>query len=165
MRPSNLNLLRIEEELSAAHLRLARVYIENRPYENILTRFDRPHTFFYIDLPYYKCENYYGDGIFSRDDFKKLSNLLKALRGEFIMSINDAKEIRELFSGFRIEKVEPLQQSRLGVTPINATPRPAYSGTLAGPRGHRTPDQELHALEEMRLTVLFFVLVCCQIIR
>jgi DNA adenine methylase len=63
-RPSNFNLLRIEEELSAAHLRLARVYIENVSYQKILERFDKPHTFFYIDPPYYGCENYYGDGIF-----------------------------------------------------------------------------------------------------
>lgn len=42
-----LNLLRVEEELSAAHLRLSRVYIENRPYEKLIRQHDRPGTFFY----------------------------------------------------------------------------------------------------------------------
>lgn len=105
LRRSNFNLLRIEEELSAAHLRLSRVYVENMHYSRILQRFDKPHTFFYIDPPYYKCENYYGDGIFSREDFKKLRDLLQGVKGKFIMSINDAPEIRELYKGFRIEKV------------------------------------------------------------
>lgn len=35
-RPSSFNLLRIEEELSAAHLRLSRVYIENVPDTSLL---------------------------------------------------------------------------------------------------------------------------------
>jgi len=45
----NLNLLRIEEELSMVHLRLARVYIENRHYAKVLAQFDKPDTFFYLD--------------------------------------------------------------------------------------------------------------------
>lgn len=40
-RPSAFNLLRIEEELSAAHLRLSRVYIENMNYAKLISRFDR----------------------------------------------------------------------------------------------------------------------------
>jgi DNA adenine methylase len=102
---SNFNLLRIEEELSAAHLRLSRVYIENLPYERVITRFDRPHTFFYVDPPYFGCEDYYGKGIFSKDDFAKLSNILAGISGKFIMSINDVEDIRELFRDFHIEEV------------------------------------------------------------
>lgn len=62
LRRANFNLLRIEEELSAAHLRLCRVYIENLPYERVIERFDKPHTFFYLDPPYHGCEDYYGPG-------------------------------------------------------------------------------------------------------
>ena len=102
---SGFNLLRIEEELSAAHLRLCRVYIENKPYQEILTRYDRPGTFFYIDPPYWNCENYYGNGIFSRSDFDRLGEMLKGVSGKFIMSINDVPEVRKLFKGFRIEEV------------------------------------------------------------
>jgi len=101
-----LNLLRIEEELSAVHLRLSRVYVENRSYENIITRFDRPDTFFYCDPPYYGFEDYYGKGVFSRDDFEKLRNVLISIKGKFILSINDAPEIRELYKGYRMEVVE-----------------------------------------------------------
>lgn len=104
-RHSNFNLLRIEEELSAAHIRLARVYVENMHYLKLLERYDRPHTFFYIDPQYWKCENYYGKGIFSREDFQKLRDGLQKVKGTFIMSINDVAEIRKLFTGFHIEQV------------------------------------------------------------
>ena len=68
--------------------------------------FDKPETFFYLDPPYFGCENYYGDGIFSRDDFKKLSDILKTLKGKFILSINDHPKTREIFKGFKIAKVK-----------------------------------------------------------
>lgn len=99
-----LNLLRIEEELSAAHLRLARVYIENLPFAELLERYDRPHTFFYIDPPYYGSEDDYGKGLFRRSDFGVLADLAARLKGRFILSINDTPEIRELFGRFTISR-------------------------------------------------------------
>lgn len=101
-----LNLLRIEEELSAVHLRLSRVYVENKPYDAIIKRFDRPDTFFYCDPPYYGFEDYYGKGIFSREDFLTLRDLLGGIQGKFILSINDTPEIRKIYKGFRTEVVE-----------------------------------------------------------
>lgn len=100
-----LNLLRIEEDLSEAHLRLSRVYIENRPYSAILDRFDKPETLFYVDPPYWGCEDDYGVGIFSRDDFEHLATQLTAVKGCFILSLNDRPEVREVFKAFRIESV------------------------------------------------------------
>jgi DNA adenine methylase len=104
-RPSSFNLLRIEEELSEAHLRLSRVYIENMHYQRLIERFDRPETFFYIDPPYYGNEDDYGEGIFGRGDFVRLRDVLAGIQGKFIMSINDVPEIRGLFEGCSIEEV------------------------------------------------------------
>ncbi len=101
-----LNLLRIEEELSDAHVRLARVFVENKPYDQVLQRFDKPGTLFYIDPPYWGCEKDYGDGLFSRDDFARLAGLLGTLKGKFILSLNDTPGVRETFAGFRIESVQ-----------------------------------------------------------
>ena len=69
-------------------------------------RFDRPDTFFYVDPPYYGCEDYYGHGIFERDDFAKLRDTLMGVNGKFILSINDVPEIQMLFEKFNIERVE-----------------------------------------------------------
>lgn len=103
--PAKLNLLRIEEELSAAHLRLARAYIENKPFAELIRQYDRPHTFFYVDPPYYGCEDDYGKGLFERSDFDVLAELLAGLQGRFIMSINDTPEIRRTFRRFAIRGV------------------------------------------------------------
>jgi DNA adenine methylase len=100
-----LNLLRVEEELSAVHLRMARVYVENKPYEKFIDRYDKPDTFFYLDPPYYGCEDYYGDDVFHREDFLKLRNILKGIQGKFILSINDVPPIGALFKEFYMEKV------------------------------------------------------------
>jgi len=101
-----LNLLRIEEELSDVHLRLSRVYIENRPYEDVIRRMDRPDTFFYIDPPYYGCEDYYGSDVFAREDFEKLRDVLANVSGKFILSLNDVGAIRDMFNRFHIETVD-----------------------------------------------------------
>lgn len=105
-RRSNFNLLRIEEELSAVHLRLARVYIENMGYGDLIRRYDKPETLFYVDPPYFGCEDYYGEDIFHREDFRSLRDLLAGISGQFILSINNTPEIRELYKDFYIEKVE-----------------------------------------------------------
>jgi DNA adenine methylase len=72
-RGPRLNLLRIEEDLSAAHLRLTRVYVEHLSYGDVIKRYDRPQTFFYLDPPYFRCEDYYGNGLFRRDDFEEVA--------------------------------------------------------------------------------------------
>ncbi|MBF0488168.1 MAG: DNA adenine methylase [Nitrospirae bacterium] len=102
----HINLLRIEEELSATHIRLASVYIENMPYQKFIERYDRPHTFFYVDPPYFGNETDYGKNIFYRDDFEKLRDVLSTIQGKFIMSINNVDEIKQLYSEFTIEEVE-----------------------------------------------------------
>lgn len=105
LKRSSFNLLRIEEDLSMAHLRLSRVYIENMPFEKLIARIDKPHVLFYLDPPYYGCEDYYGKGIFSREDFKRLRDILMSIEGKFIISINDTPEIRDLYSTFNIKRV------------------------------------------------------------
>lgn len=104
--PSRLNLLRIEEYLSAAHLRLTRVYVECLPYAEVIRRYDGPDTFFYVDPPYWDCENYYGHGIFSREDFTALATQLAGIRGQFLLSLNDTPSVREAFSAFTVEAVQ-----------------------------------------------------------
>lgn len=104
--PVRLNLLRLEEDLSEAHLRLSRVSIENRPYAHVIDRFDKPKTLFYIDPPYWNCEQDYGAGLFERADFARLAEQLDGVKGKFILSLNDVQGVRDTFANFKIEAVK-----------------------------------------------------------
>lgn len=90
----------LKDVLSAINQRLQKVNIENRNFDVLIEKMDRPETLFYLDPPYYNCENYYGKDIFGRDDFIKLRDLLRNIKGKFILSLNDVPEVRELFAGF-----------------------------------------------------------------
>lgn len=92
-----LNFMRIEEELSAAHLRLSRVVIEHMDWAACITRYDRKHTLFYCDPPYWKTEGY-GVG-FGLDQYDKLAELLRNIKGKAIVSVNDIPEMRRAFKG------------------------------------------------------------------
>ena len=94
------------KRLTAAHLRLSRVTIENLPWQDILKRYDRPHTFFYLDPPYYEVENYYGKGIFKREEFAQMAEILKTIKGKFVLSLNDKPQVRELFQDFQIQNIK-----------------------------------------------------------
>lgn len=99
--PPRLNLLRIEEELSAAHLRLARTYVENMPWDRILEKYDRPHTLFYLDPPYWETEGYGVD--FDWPQYERLADLVRSMEGMAIVSINDHPDIRRLFDGMEMQ--------------------------------------------------------------
>ncbi len=53
-----VNLLRIEEQLSEAHLRLSGVTVEHLSWDACLLKYDRPHSFMYADPPYWKLAGY-----------------------------------------------------------------------------------------------------------
>lgn len=101
-----LNLLRLEEDLSEAHLRLSRVCIESLPYSNLIPRYDGKDVFFYIDPPYWNCESDYGKGLFNKDDFNQLHDLLSKCQSKWLVSINNVPQIRELFKEFNIQEVK-----------------------------------------------------------
>lgn len=93
-----LNLLRIEEELSAAHLRLANVVIEHLAWHECFERYDRPGTLFYLDPPYWETEGYGVDFPFS--EYERMADLMRSAQGKVLVSINDHPAIREVFAGF-----------------------------------------------------------------
>ena len=103
--PARLRAERMRRLIAAAHKRLQGVQVECLDWDVFIRRYDRPFTFFYIDPPYWGHENDYGKGIFSRGDFGRMAELLRTLKGRFLLSINDRPEIRELFRGFHIEVV------------------------------------------------------------
>lgn len=101
-----LNLLRLEEDLSQAHLRLHGVYVENLPWQEVVARYDRPHTLFYLDPPYWQTEGY---GVaFGFEQYERMAELTRTVQGAVVISINDHPDIRRAFAG--------LHQEELGIT-------------------------------------------------
>ncbi|WP_428719150.1 DNA adenine methylase [Undibacterium curvum] len=98
-----VNLLRIEENLSAAHLRLAGAFIENLDWHKLMLKYDRPHTFFYLDPPYWETEGYGVD--FGIEQYERMAALLKTISGKAIISLNDHPDIRRIFADFQIDTV------------------------------------------------------------
>lgn len=93
-----INLCRIEENLSAAHLRLAGTYVENLPWLECMTRYDRPHSFFYLDPPYWQTEGYGVD--FGFEQYEQMAEFMRSCKGKVMVSINDHPDIRRAFDGF-----------------------------------------------------------------
>lgn len=102
--PPRLNLLRLEEDLSAAHLRLSRTYIENLDWAACIKKYDREHTLFYCDPPYWGTAGY---GVeFGLHEYQRMAVLAKSITGHMIISVNDIPAMREVFDGLTIERVE-----------------------------------------------------------
>jgi len=102
--PSRFNPERLAELIEHTHKRLVRVQVENLPYEDILRRYDRPKTLFYLDPPYWGRKLYRFN--FSEVDFKNLEERLQKIRGMFVLSLNDLPDVRKLFSGFKVREIE-----------------------------------------------------------
>jgi len=101
--PPKLNLLRLKEDLSAAHLRLARVTVEHLPWEDCIRRYDRPDTLFYLDPPYWGTEGYGVD--FGLEQYDRMAELARTIQGKMIVSVNDIPEMRKAFAGLELREV------------------------------------------------------------
>jgi DNA adenine methylase len=98
-----INLLRIEEELSEVHLRLAGVVIEHLPWQQFIKTYNKPGTLFYLDPPYYNAPYY--EHNFEITDYTELADTLSGLKSHFILSINDHPKMRSVFKKFIIKPV------------------------------------------------------------
>lgn len=101
--PPRLNLLRIEEDLSQAHLRLSRTYIEHLSWHDCITKYDRDHTLFYCDPPYWGTEGYGVD--FGLEQYDHMASLARSIKGKMVISVNDIPEMRRAFKGLQMESV------------------------------------------------------------
>lgn len=97
-----LNLLSMESTIEEAWRRLIHVVIECKDFRDLIPRYDRPHSFFFLDPPYWKIPGYKYD--FVEQDFLDLVEILRNIKGKFLMTINDTPEIRRIFDGFTIEE-------------------------------------------------------------
>ena len=59
---------------------------ENLSYEQVIKKYDSPKTYFYVDPPYWKTENYYSLHDFDVEDHKNLCTQLSNIKGRFSLS-------------------------------------------------------------------------------
>jgi DNA adenine methylase len=100
---AGINLLRIEEDLSQAHLRLARVTIEHSDWPKLVERYDRPETAFYFDPPYWQTIGYGSE--FGFEQYQALASAMSSMSGKAVLSINDHPEMRAVFQPFRMRRI------------------------------------------------------------
>jgi DNA adenine methylase len=74
----------------------------NQDYATVVKTYDSPATFFFFDPPYEKTRSIYGYGEHKSFDYTKLLNILRQIRGKFLMTINDSPNMREVFKEFNI---------------------------------------------------------------
>lgn len=91
--------------LEAIHERLAGVWIERLNYAELIRRWDRPEALFYLDPPYYGCEDDYGAELFSRAEFDRMAVQLASIEGRFVLSLNAHPEVKRIFADFRMLEV------------------------------------------------------------
>lgn len=103
---ARFNVTKLEPMLADLHERLAGVVIEQLPFDQFVDKYDRPGMLFYADPPYFGNEGDYGAGVFGRDDFARLAELMRGARGKMILSINDRPEARATFAGLEQVAVE-----------------------------------------------------------
>jgi len=104
--PARFDVTKLGAVLEDIHERLSAVVIERLPYAEVIARYDRPDTLFYLDPPYWGCERDYGPGVFDPADFTRLAEQLAAIKGKFLMSLNDEPGVREIFGRFQIEAID-----------------------------------------------------------
>lgn len=99
--PPRLNLLRLEEDLSDAHLRLSRTTIEKLDWQECIRRYDRPNTLFYLDPPYWGTSGYGVD--FGLEQYEQMAKIALEAKGQVVVSVNDIPEMRMAFKRLKFQ--------------------------------------------------------------
>lgn len=84
--------------------RMAKTYIENLDFEELIQKYDREYTVFFCDPPYYELTGYEIE--FKKEDHLRLQNILSGIKGKFLLTINDHSFIRELYHKFNVQEVK-----------------------------------------------------------
>jgi len=69
--------------------------IENDDFGTVIERYDSPHTFYYLDPPYYGTDMYRYN--FTLSQFWKLHNILERIKGKYVMNVNADPHIKDVF--------------------------------------------------------------------
>lgn len=101
---SATNLVYASDYLKKVQERLKNVLIEHKNFDNLIKTYNQENTLFYLDPPYVGTEKYYKIP-FTLEEHQRLADILKNIKGKFILSYNDVPLIRQLYDEFTIEPI------------------------------------------------------------
>jgi len=87
-------------DLAGRAWRLREVVIESLDALEVVRRYDRPTTFFYVDPPYVN-----GTGAWPEAEHRRLAEALSGIKGKALVNYYDAPLVRELYGGWRVEAI------------------------------------------------------------
>ena len=87
--------------------RLEKVTIEQLDWRECVRVVDGPGVFIFCDPPYTECEDP-GYGVWGDAEMGELAAVLKAAKGDWMVTANDAPGVRGAFAGCRLEEVSRL---------------------------------------------------------
>jgi DNA adenine methylase len=93
------NYIRTNFNNNAIKNRMKDTIILNEDYKKLIKEYDSPETFFYLDPPYEKSDKLYTH---SSLPIKDVYNVLKNIKGRFLISYNDSTEAKKLFKNYYI---------------------------------------------------------------
>jgi DNA adenine methylase len=70
--------------------------VENESYEKVIKEYDSKYALFYVDPPYFNMEDYYTKE-FGKEEHLKLANILKSIKGKFVLSYYDFPQLKKWF--------------------------------------------------------------------
>ena len=83
-----VNYVSLIKRLKIIHRRALNLQVENRDFEDLISTYDTPNTFFYLDPPYIAETRKSGGYLYETadDDHKKLVDILLSIKGKAILS-------------------------------------------------------------------------------
>ena len=92
--------------------RMKNTTVLSQDYKAVVKKYDSSETVFYLDPPY---EN--SDKLYKHDsmNYEQMADLLRSIKGKFILSINDSSNIKTIFKGFKMKKKTVTTQGNKGI--------------------------------------------------
>ena len=89
-------------------------------YKKVIKKFDTEETFFFLDPPYENSTRLYTNGSIN---YCEMIELLKNIKGKFLLTINSSEIIKNIFQDFNILEIDVVGGSRNNASFMGTTTR------------------------------------------